>query len=378
MWSVNMNGEWYPASSEHEIVQWLREGRVHLQSLVYRPHWPMPVQLANVPELAALIGGDPPRPAPTTSNTGNIAAWGIAGFFVFLVFCGITVTGKTATVAVSALLAAYLVLLVFGRAKSGPKVVRHVAALLWRHPVLSLGLLAIIGFATVGGWVTYSNRVDQCWALAEETGALKTKTWPSKSDEALAEIDRVASKFEKGSHECENLGMNEEAGMLDVARAAVISSKSEVEQMIRDERAQLAQGAREVEQKRARERAQEEQAARQASVLSESCLELSTKFGTSSKLSDLQKDEAWPRYKGGRFEWDLLITDVRAGTFGGYTVQAKCSPRSPSLVLDIQISFESDAKSYVLGLDKGSVYSMKGTLTHTSTLFGLGAVGAAP
>lgn len=109
--------------------------------------------------------------------------------------------------------------------------------------------------------------------------------------------------------------------------------------------------------------------------LSESCYSLSTKFGTSSKLSDLQKDEAWKDYKGKNFKWDLEITEVSSGILSGYTVQAKCSPRSPSLIQDIQLDYDGDAKNMVMKLEKGSVYKLRGTLTNTSTLFGLGADG---
>ncbi len=109
--------------------------------------------------------------------------------------------------------------------------------------------------------------------------------------------------------------------------------------------------------------------------ISESCYQLSTKFGTSSKLSDLQKEEAWKSYKGKLFKWNLEITEVSSGFLGGFTVQAKCSPRSPSLVQDIQIDYDDDAKPMVMKLEKGSTYTLTGKLTNTSTLFGLGADG---
>jgi hypothetical protein len=110
-------------------------------------------------------------------------------------------------------------------------------------------------------------------------------------------------------------------------------------------------------------------------LVSESCLELSTKFGSSSKLSDLQKDELWPSYDGKAFEWKLQITDVSSAMLGGYTVQAKCSPKSPSLIQDVVLSYGSDAKQFVLGLQKDETYALKGTLTHSSTLMGLSAKG---
>jgi hypothetical protein len=112
--------------------------------------------------------------------------------------------------------------------------------------------------------------------------------------------------------------------------------------------------------------------------VSESCLELSQRFGTTSKLSDLQKEELWKDYEGKSFTWQLRITEVSAGLLGGFTVQAKCAPKSPSLIQDIQLSFDDDAKPYVMKLQKDEVYSMSGTLKHSSTLLGLTAEGVVP
>lgn len=113
-----------------------------------------------------------------------------------------------------------------------------------------------------------------------------------------------------------------------------------------------------------------------AAPITDTCVSLSNKFGTRSKLSDLQKEEAWSAYKGKSFEWSLDITEVSSGFLSGYSVQAKCAPESPSLIQDIQIEYGADAKGFVMQLQKGSVYKIRGTLTHTSTLFGLAAEGA--
>jgi hypothetical protein len=110
-------------------------------------------------------------------------------------------------------------------------------------------------------------------------------------------------------------------------------------------------------------------------VVSESCLDLSQRFGTTSKLSDLQKDELWKAYEGKGFTWQLRITEVSAGMLGGFTVQAKCAPKSPSLIQDVQLSFDDNAKSYVMKLQKDDVYTMSGTLKSSSTLLGLTADG---
>lgn len=112
-----------------------------------------------------------------------------------------------------------------------------------------------------------------------------------------------------------------------------------------------------------------------AAAVTASCTELSQRFGPSSKLSDLQKDELWKDYAGKRFSWQLKITEVSSGVLGGYTVQAKCAPKSPSLIQDIMISYDADAKSFVLGLQKDETYTLTGVLGRSSTLLGLSAEG---
>jgi hypothetical protein len=52
-------------------------------------------------------------------------------------------------------------------------------------------------------------------------------------------------------------------------------------------------------------------------------------------------------------------------------VQYKCSPRSPSLIQDIQIDYPESAKDYVMRLTKGSSYEVKGKLGMSSTLLGM-------
>lgn len=105
--------------------------------------------------------------------------------------------------------------------------------------------------------------------------------------------------------------------------------------------------------------------------ISASCLELATSFGPQSKLSDLQKEELWPQYRGKFFKWQLEVTEVSSDTFGGYTVQFKCSPKSPSFIQDIQLEYEDDAKSFVMGLQKKGSYEITGKLGSTSTLLGM-------
>jgi hypothetical protein len=113
----------------------------------------------------------------------------------------------------------------------------------------------------------------------------------------------------------------------------------------------------------------------QQTYVDETCLEVADKFGPSSGLSDLQMDEAWKAYRGKAFAWELSITEVSEDTFGGFSVQAKCSPRSRSFVQDIQISYPDSARALVMGLRKGHTYTLKGILKHTSSLLGLSGSG---
>ncbi|MCA9625210.1 MAG: hypothetical protein KC731_39580, partial [Myxococcales bacterium] len=107
------------------------------------------------------------------------------------------------------------------------------------------------------------------------------------------------------------------------------------------------------------------------SFLKDSCKDLALNFGPQSKLSDLQKEQQWPQYKGKYFKWRLQVVEVSSDTFGGYTVQFKCSPTSPSLIQDIQLKYEDGAKSFVSGLQKGASYDIRGKLNTTSTLLGM-------
>lgn len=110
-------------------------------------------------------------------------------------------------------------------------------------------------------------------------------------------------------------------------------------------------------------------------MITDDCLAVSSLFGTGSKLSDLQKDDLWPKYKDKMFKWDLQIVEVSAGTFGGFSVQAKCAPTSKSLIQDILIHYEAGDKDAVMRLTKGSTYGVTGILKNSSSLLGLTAEG---
>jgi hypothetical protein len=104
------------------------------------------------------------------------------------------------------------------------------------------------------------------------------------------------------------------------------------------------------------------------------CNKLVKRFGNSSDLTDLQKEERWPKYEGRPFKWDLTIVDVSERTLGGYQVQAKCQG-STSFVQDVAIMYDDDAKRYVMSLEKDGVYELTGTLNTYSGAVGLMADG---
>ena len=320
------------------------------------------------------------------SKATSFVAWAFAELIALGVLLGIAQNGEVPTVVLSAMLGGLVVFVLVGRfVPRIPRIVGYPASLAWRHPYMSASWGLVLGFAIATGWALHFNRVAACRGFVEQVSALTTTKWPSDSVEIFQRLDGFDAAFKRGQDRCEALGMTREANTLKTGQAVVAATRADVTKMVDKERNRLAEEARQEGERRAQEASERQAAQRaaaareaEANMLTESCFELSTKFGTSSRFSDLQKDQAWPSYRGRQFEWPLLITDVRAGTFGGYTVQAKCTPQSPSLVLDIQISYDSDAKDYVSRLDKGSVYRMKGTLTHTSTLLGLGADGAPP
>jgi hypothetical protein len=121
----------------------------------------------------------------------------------------------------------------------------------------------------------------------------------------------------------------------------------------------------------ARERHADEE--RRAHFIKESCAQVATRFGPSSSLSDLQKEELWHSYADKSFSWDLEVVEVSSGLLGGYTVQFKCGRGSKSLIQDLQMSYPSSAKSLVMQLRKGSLYKIEGKLKTSSTLLGLTA-----
>lgn len=107
--------------------------------------------------------------------------------------------------------------------------------------------------------------------------------------------------------------------------------------------------------------------------VTESCFDLSTKFGAGSKMSDLQKEELWKDYKGKAFKWNLKVTEVSSGMLGGFNVQFKCAPKSPSFIQDVQVAYDKSDKAVVMGYNKDEVYEVEGELKLSMSLLGMTA-----
>lgn len=107
------------------------------------------------------------------------------------------------------------------------------------------------------------------------------------------------------------------------------------------------------------------------SYINDSCRSVSDLFDAQSNLTDLQKDEIWSsNFANKHFKWDMEIVEVSKGTFGGYTVQFKCS-NSRSFVQDVLLEYPEEAKSIVMGLQKDKIYKITGKLERQSTLLGI-------
>lgn len=107
--------------------------------------------------------------------------------------------------------------------------------------------------------------------------------------------------------------------------------------------------------------------------ISETCNQLSHTFGASSKLSDIQKKEAWKSFNEKSFKWDLIVTEVSEKTLGsGYQVQFKCKG-SNSLIQDIIVYYPESTKDSVMKLQKDSTYTVSGELSDYNSILGLTA-----
>lgn len=106
--------------------------------------------------------------------------------------------------------------------------------------------------------------------------------------------------------------------------------------------------------------------------INETCEEMVAIFGLKSRLSDLQKDELWRKYKGKAFKWPMWVHEVSSGLLGGYLVHYKCE-HSEAFVSDVLVSYPDGNRQRVMQLNKGSLYEVQGVLKRYGELMGLSA-----
>lgn len=110
-------------------------------------------------------------------------------------------------------------------------------------------------------------------------------------------------------------------------------------------------------------------------LLEDTCLTLAHMFSGKSKLTDMQKETEWEKYKGKIFQWKVKVTDISSKTFGGFAVQAICVG-SDSFIQDVYIEYPKEAKELLSPVQKGDRVTVKGKLVHyLGDLTGMSAIG---
>lgn len=88
--------------------------------------------------------------------------------------------------------------------------------------------------------------------------------------------------------------------------------------------------------------------------------DVNQKFGTDSRLTDLQKKEEWKKYQGQCVEWTGELTYVSEGFLGGISLGFKHVPIT--LTYDVLISAPRSVRDMALRMEKGAHYRYRATL----------------
>jgi general secretion pathway protein G len=94
--------------------------------------------------------------------------------------------------------------------------------------------------------------------------------------------------------------------------------------------------------------------------------EIDSVYNIQSKQTNLQKDEAWKRYKGKRVTWSGEVTSVSEGWFGGLTLQVKMNRNT--FTSDLLIHLNATEKSKAAQLQKGDQVRFTGILKEWGSL----------
>ena len=88
----------------------------------------------------------------------------------------------------------------------------------------------------------------------------------------------------------------------------------------------------------------------------------------SSRLSNMQKEEAWKTYKGKRVEWQGEVTEVRK-SFGTTSIHLRHLQTTPDA--DVIVNLRKDQSQRAMQVRKGDILTYQGTLSLYGSLFGL-------
>ncbi len=91
-----------------------------------------------------------------------------------------------------------------------------------------------------------------------------------------------------------------------------------------------------------------------------SCADFHKRFGTSSKLSNLQKDKEFKEFKDKYVKWTATISSVDE-TLGTLQMQVKCLKET--FVSDAIISFPNSEREKLENLKEGSIVKFSARLT---------------
>lgn len=88
-------------------------------------------------------------------------------------------------------------------------------------------------------------------------------------------------------------------------------------------------------------------------------------YSLDSNSTDLQKKQAWKRFKGKRVSWQGSVSEVSDG-FGGLTLQVKMNP--DTLTSDVLVSLRKSERAKAASLQQGSYVRFSGVLDNWGTI----------
>jgi hypothetical protein len=89
-------------------------------------------------------------------------------------------------------------------------------------------------------------------------------------------------------------------------------------------------------------------------------------YNLQSKKTDLQKDAAWPQFKGQRIVWTGKVRAIADGWFSGFTLQVKMN--RDTFTSDLLIRLKPSEKSKAMQLEEGDTVTFTGILDSWGTL----------